>query len=338
MEKKEYILGIESSCDDTSAAVLQGTTILSNIVANQEVHKAYGGVVPELASRSHQQHILPVVQQALNEAKCSLDQLSAIAFTVGPGLLGSLHVGTAFAKSMGQALRIPIIGVNHLQGHVLSHFIDDNDVIPTFPFLCLTVSGGHTQLVLVKDHLNMEIVGNTLDDAAGEAFDKTAKMFGLKYPGGPLIDKYAQLGDDRKFTFPKPKISGLNFSYSGLKTAILYFVREQIESNPSFIEENLNDLCASVQRVIVDSLIEKVELAAMEYNVESIAVGGGVSANSLLRSEFKKLADRRGWRCSIPKFAYCTDNAAMIAIVGYYMLQYEKVSNLDVIPRAKMDF
>jgi len=322
-QKVTFILGIESSCDDTSAAIIKNETILSNVIASQEVHRKYGGVVPELASRAHQQNLIPVVNQAIEEAGVKLEDIDAIAFTKGPGLLGSLVVGTSFAKSFALARNIPMMDVNHMHGHVLAHFIDEEGKDkPRFPFLCLTVSGGHTQVVLVKDYLEMEVLGATIDDAAGEAFDKTAKILGFPYPGGPLIDKYAQQGNPDRFEFAKPKMEGYNYSFSGLKTSILYFIQKEVQKNEKFIEENLNDLCASIQKTIIDILFIKLKKAAFDLGINQIAIAGGVSANSRLRSELELLGKKHGWKTFIPKFEYCTDNAAMIAITGKYM--YEK--------------
>jgi N6-L-threonylcarbamoyladenine synthase len=316
-----YILGIESSCDDTSAAVIRDQEIISNLIANQEVHRKFGGVVPELASRAHQQNIIPVVQQALDKAKVNKNKLHAVAFTRGPGLLGSLLVGTSFAKSFALASGIPIIEVDHMEAHILAHFIKEPGTekeIPRFPFLCLTVSGGHTQIVLVKDHFDFAIVGKTIDDAAGEAFDKAAKIMGLPYPGGPLIDKLAKEGNENAFSFPEPSIPGLNYSFSGLKTSFLYFLRDRLKEDPGFIEKNQNDLAASIQKVIVNVLLKKLVKAAEEHNIHDIAIAGGVSANSRLRSSLQETARELGWKVFIPKFEYCTDNAAMIAITGYF--------------------
>jgi N6-L-threonylcarbamoyladenine synthase len=313
-----YILGIESSCDDTSAAVICNGKILSNVVANQEIHAKYGGVVPELASRAHQQNIVPVIQQAIQQANIDKKDLNAIAFTRGPGLMGSLLVGTSFAKSLSLALNIPLIAVNHMQAHILAHFIDDkNQQKPPFPFLCLTISGGHTQIVKTTSYFNMEILGETLDDAVGEAFDKSAKILGLSYPGGPLIDRYAKLGDPKAFQFSKPKVEGLNFSFSGLKTGILYFIQKKVKENPDFIEENLHDICASIQYTIVEILFDKIKKAVKKTGIKHIAIAGGVSANSEIREVLKSMEEKYGWTTYIPKFEYTTDNAAMIAIVGY---------------------
>lgn len=316
-----YILGIESSCDDTSAAVIRDREILSNLIANQDVHRAFGGVVPELASRAHQQNIIPVVEQALDIAKLSKKQLHAVAFTRGPGLLGSLLVGTSFAKSFALSLGIPVIGVDHMEAHILAHFIEEPGSIretPAFPFLCLTVSGGHSQIVLVRDYFDFTIVGKTIDDAAGEAFDKTAKILGLPYPGGPLIDKLAKDGNENAFSFPEPAIPLLDYSFSGLKTSFLYYIRDRLKADPLFIEKNKADLAASIQKVIVDILMKKLVRAATEYHVRDIAIAGGVSANSRLRWVLQEKADESGWRVFIPKFEYCTDNAAMVAMTGYF--------------------
>jgi N6-L-threonylcarbamoyladenine synthase len=316
-----YILGIESSCDDTSAAVIRDREIIANLIANQEVHRAFGGVVPELASRAHQQNIIPVVEQALDKAKLSKKQLHAVAFTRGPGLLGSLLVGTSFAKSFALSLGIPIIDIDHMEAHILAHFIDEpgsGKEFPAFPFLCLTVSGGHTQIVLVKDYFDFTIVGSTIDDAAGEAFDKAAKIMGLPYPGGPLIDKLAKEGNENAFSFSEPVIAALNYSFSGLKTSFLYFLRDHLKVDPEFIEKNKNDLAASIQKVIVDILMKKLVKAAEEYGIRDIALAGGVSANSRLRTALQAHAEELGWRVFIPKFEYCTDNAAMVAITGYF--------------------
>jgi N6-L-threonylcarbamoyladenine synthase len=338
-QKETIILGIESSCDDTSAAILKNNAILSNLIAGQKVHESYGGVVPELASRAHLQNIVPVVDDAIKKAGITLDDIDAIAFTKGPGLLGSLVVGTSFAKSMALALNIPLIDVNHMYGHVLAHFIDDEDKAkPTFPFLCLTVSGGHTQIILVRSHLNMEVIGSTIDDAAGEAFDKTAKLLGFPYPGGPLIDKHAKNGNPDAFQFAKPNMDGYNFSFSGLKTSILYFLQKQTKLNPNFIEENRDDLCASVQRSITNVLFKKVIQAAKELGISEIAIAGGVSANSEIRSRLSEEGKKRNWNVYIPKFEYCTDNAAMIAITGLYMHQAGMHTNQSVSAQARIPF
>jgi len=333
------ILGIESSCDDTSAAIIQNGVIKSNEIAGQAVHKAYGGVVPELASRAHQQNIIPVVDQAIKKAQISRNEISAIAFTRGPGLLGSLLVGTSFAKGFALASGIPLIEINHLQGHVLAHFIKENEhdeSQPQFPFLCLLVSGGNSQIIIVRDYLDMEVIGQTIDDAAGEAFDKCAKVIGLPYPGGPLIDKLAREGNPEAFKFSEPKIPGLDYSFSGLKTSFLYFIRDNIKDNPDFIEENKSDICASIQHTIIKVLMAKLKRAAKETGIKEIAVAGGVSANSGLREALQKEAEKREWQLHIPKFDYTTDNAAMIAITGYYKYQKGEFVGQDVAPFARM--
>lgn len=327
------ILGIESSCDETSAAVCIDGSIRSNIIANQTIHEKFGGVVPELASRAHQQHIIPAVEQAIREAKVHKNDIDAVAFTRGPGLLGSLLVGTSFAKAFALARHIPLIEVNHMHAHILAHFIDEP--MPTFPFLCLTVSGGHTQLVLVKDYFEMELLGQTLDDAAGEAFDKTAKILGLPYPGGPLIDRYAQQGNGEAFPFPEPQVPGLNFSFSGLKTAILYFVQQKQREQPDFLQVHINDICASVQSRIISILLNKLKRAAKETGVNQVAIAGGVSANSGLRDGLMALGEKQGWRVFIPRFEYCTDNAAMIAIAGYFKYLAQDFVGQDVVPMAR---
>ncbi|MDO9038513.1 MAG: tRNA (adenosine(37)-N6)-threonylcarbamoyltransferase complex transferase subunit TsaD, partial [Lutibacter sp.] len=302
-DKSIYILGIESSCDDTSAAVICNGKVLTNVVANQEIHAKYGGVVPELASRAHQQNIVPVIQQAIQQANIDKKQLSAIAFTRGPGLMGSLLVGSSFARSLSLALNIPLISVNHMQAHVLAHFIDDEkQQKPPFPFLCLTISGGHTQIVKITSYFDMEVIGETLDDAVGEAFDKSAKILGLPYPGGPFVDKYARLGNPNAFEFSKPKMADLNFSFSGLKTGILYFIQKKVKENPNFIEENLNDICASIQRTIVEILFDKLEKAVELTGIKHIAIAGGVSANSEIRETLKATEEKFGWKTYIPKF------------------------------------
>ena len=329
------ILGIESSCDDTSASICIDGKILSNIIANQLVHQNFGGVVPELASRVHQQNIVPAVQEAISKAKIHKNDIDAVAFTRGPGLLGSLLVGTSFAKAFALANKLPLIEVNHMQAHILAHFIDAK---PAFPFLCLTVSGGHTQIVLVKDYFDMEIIGQTTDDAAGEAFDKTAKILGLPYPGGPLIDKFAKEGNPNAFKFPEPQIPALDFSFSGLKTSILYFVRDQIKADPDFIGNNMNDICASVQNRIVTILLNKLKKAAAEYKINRVAIAGGVSANSGLRDGLNNTAAELGWEVFIPQFQYCTDNAGMIAIAGYYKYLKKDFVGQDVTPQARMRF
>ena len=334
-----FILAIESSCDDTAAAVLQNDKVLSNVVANQLIHTEFGGVVPELASRAHQQNIVPVIDAALKKANIIKEQLSAIAFTQGPGLMGSLLVGSSFAKSFSMALQIPLVAVNHMHAHILAHFIDEEGFDkPTFPFLALTISGGHTQIVVVRDFFDMEIIGETTDDAVGEAFDKSAKILGLPYPGGPLIDKYAQLGNPKAFAFTKPKVPGLDFSFSGLKTAILYFIQKKVAENPTFIEENRDDICASIQHTIVEILMDKLKLAVKETGIKQIAIGGGVSANSGIRKTLKEAEQKYGWITFIPKFEYTTDNAAMIGIVGYQKYLNEKFENSSVISKARIQF
>lgn len=334
-----YILAIESSCDDTSAAVLLNDRVLSNVVATQKIHEEYGGVVPELASRAHQQNIVPVVHQALSRANIDKKQLSAIAFTRGPGLMGSLLVGTSFAKSLSLALEIPLIEVNHMQAHVLAHFIQEKDTPkPEFPFIALTISGGHTQIVKVKDHFDMEIIGETLDDAVGEAFDKSAKILGLPYPGGPLIDKMAHNGNPKAFPFPKPKVSDLNFSFSGLKTAVLYFVQKQSKIQENFVEENLNDICASIQHTIINILMDKLKKASKSTGIKQIAIGGGVSANSGIRETLLEAQKKYGWKTFVPKFEYTTDNAAMIGIVGYYKFLEKDFTDQAVAAKARFSF
>lgn len=319
MQPKIYILGIESSCDDTCAAISVDTQILSNVISSQKIHEKYGGVVPELASRSHMQNIVPVVQEAINQAGISLEQINAIAFTRGPGLLGSLIVGTSFAKSLCLALEKPLIEVHHMKAHILAHFIDNEEnKKPEFPFLCLTVSGGHTQIVRVNSYYDFEILGSTIDDAAGEAFDKCAKIMGLPYPGGPLIDKYAQQGNANRFHFNKPKVEGLDFSFSGLKTSFLYFIEKEKKQNESFIKENLTDLCASLQKTILDILFHNLELASFKSGITSVAIAGGVSANSGLRNRLKSYEKQKKWKIFIPDFQFCTDNAGMIAVSGYF--------------------
>jgi len=331
-----YILAIESSCDDTSAAVLCNNRKLSNVVATQKIHEEYGGVVPELASRAHQQNIVPVVHQALAIANIDKKQLSAIAFTRGPGLLGSLLVGTSFAKSLAMGLRIPLIEVNHMQAHILAHFIEDEESKkPEFPFLACTVSGGHTQIVLVKDYFEMEILGETLDDAIGEAFDKSAKLLGLPYPGGPLIDRYAREGTPDKFQFPKPRVKGLHFSFSGLKTSIRYFIEKETKKNPEFIGENLRDLCASIQHTIIEILMEKLQKAVRQTSIKHVAIGGGVSANSGIREALKACEQQLGWITYVPKMEYCTDNAAMIGIVGYLKYIQGKFTDQRISAKAR---
>ncbi|MCB0593425.1 MAG: tRNA (adenosine(37)-N6)-threonylcarbamoyltransferase complex transferase subunit TsaD [Lewinellaceae bacterium] len=326
------ILGIESSCDDTSAAVLRDGEVLSNCVANQEAHRLYGGVVPEVASRAHQIQIVPVVDLAIKKAGIDKQEISAVAFTRGPGLIGSLIVGVSFAKAYALSLGIPLIEVNHMQAHVLAHFAEAPR--PPFPFLCLTVSGGHTQIVLARGHLDMEVIGQTLDDAAGEAFDKTGKLLGLDYPAGPLVDQLAQNGQP-VFGFPEPQIPGLDFSFSGLKTSILYFLQKQKKENPDFIRENRADICASVQSRIVSILLNKLSRAAEETGIREIAIAGGVSANSELRSALEKTGMEKGWNTYIPKFEYCTDNAAMIAVTGYYKYLKGEFVGQEAAPVAR---
>jgi N6-L-threonylcarbamoyladenine synthase len=336
-KKSIHILAIESSCDDTSAAVICNGKILSNIIANQKIHAEYGGVVPELASRAHQQNIVPVVQQAIQKANIDKKELNAIAFTRGPGLMGSLLVGTSFAKSLALSLGIPLIDVNHMQGHVLAHFIEEeNTPKPKFPFLCLTISGGHTQIVKISDYFDMQIAGETIDDAVGEAFDKTAKILGLPYPGGPLIDKYAQLGNPKTFKFSKPKVGKTDFSFSGLKTGILYFIQKQEKQNPNFIKENLHDICASVQGTIVEILMEKLKNAVKQTGIKEVAIAGGVSANSEIRKQLKATETSLGWRTYIPKFEYTTDNAGMIAIAGYLKYLDNNYSKMNVSAQARL--
>ncbi|HEY4787980.1 MAG TPA: tRNA (adenosine(37)-N6)-threonylcarbamoyltransferase complex transferase subunit TsaD [Bacteroidales bacterium] len=334
------ILGIESSCDDTSSAVIRDGILLSNVIANQEVHRLYGGVIPELASRAHQQNIIPVVDRAIKLAGIRMDEIDAIAFTRGPGLMGSLLVGTSFAKGLSLALGKPLIEINHLQGHILANFILEKDTanrVPQFPFLCLLVSGGHTQLVLVKDYLDMEIIGQTIDDAAGEAFDKCAKIMGLAYPGGPIIDKLAKEGNPDAFKFSKPRIEGYDFSFSGLKTSFLYFLRDQMKENPDFIEERKKDLCASLQKTIVDILLDKLMKAAKELKVDEIALAGGVAANSGLRNAITHYGQTLHWNTYLPAFKFTTDNAAMIAITGLYKYQKNEFSTQDIVPVARIN-
>jgi len=341
MKSKEniYILAIESSCDDTSAAVLCNNRILSNVVANQKVHAEYGGVVPELASRAHQKNIVPVVDLALKKAEIKKEQLHAVAFTSGPGLMGSLLVGTSFAKSLAYGLNIPLIDINHMQGHILAHFIDDgNNKQPPFPFLALTISGGHTQIVKVNDYFDMEVIGETIDDAVGEAFDKSGKLLGLDYPAGPEIDKLAKLGNPKAFQFTKPKVDGLNFSFSGLKTAILYFIQKETKKDPDFISSQLNDVCASIQHTIIQILMDKLKLAIKQTGIKHIAIGGGVSANSGIRNTLKNYENQLGWTTYIPKFEYTTDNAAMIGIVGYLKYLNEDFSDINIMAQARLKF
>jgi N6-L-threonylcarbamoyladenine synthase len=330
------ILAIESSCDETSVAVCNNGKITSNVIANQTIHQNYGGVIPELASRVHQQNIVPVIHQALADAEVDKKDLDAVAFTQGPGLLGALLVGVSFAKSFAMALDVPLISVNHMQAHILAHFIDEPK--PSFPFLCLTVSGGHTQIVLVKDYFDMEIVGETLDDAAGEAFDKTAKILNLPYPGGPLIDKHAKLGNPLAYKFPVPQIKNLDYSFSGFKTAILYFIRDHVKEHPNFITDNLDDICASVQHSIVQILLGKLKKAALQYGIKEIAIAGGVSANSGLRAALKQMEEELGWKTYIPQFQYCTDNAAMIAMAAHFKYIKRDFVGQDVAPLSRMPF
>lgn len=328
-----YILGIESSCDDTSAAVIKDGYLLSNVVSNQSVHESYGGVVPELASRAHQQNIVPVVHEALKKAGITKEDLSAVAFTRGPGLMGSLLVGVSFAKGFARSLNIPLVDVNHLTGHVLAHFIKEEgepNIQPKFPFLCLLVSGGNSQIILVKSYNEMEILGQTIDDAAGEAIDKCSKVMGLGYPGGPIIDKLARQGNPKAFTFNKPNIPGLDYSFSGLKTSFLYSLRDSLKEDPNFIENNKVDLAASLEKTVVDILMDKLRKAAKQYKINEVAVAGGVSANNGLRNAFKEHADKYGWNIYIPKFGYTTDNAAMIAITGYLKYLDKDFCSIDL--------
>lgn len=330
------LLAIESSCDETSASIIENGKVLNNIVATQSVHENYGGVVPELASRAHQQNIVPVVSQALQNTGIKRSDLDAIAYTQGPGLLGALLVGASFAKSMAYSLDIPLIAVNHMQAHILAHFIDKPR--PRFPFLCLTVSGGHTQIVLVNDFLEMKIIGQTVDDAVGEAFDKSAKLMGLPYPGGPLVDKYAKLGDPLKYSFPDSEVPGLDFSFSGIKTAFLYFLRDEIKKDGDFIKNNLHDICASLQRSLIDMLMSRLIRASDQLKIKVIAIAGGVSANSGLRDTLELEAEKRQWQVHIPEFQYCTDNAAMIAMAAHYQYLERKFSPLDISPNPRMKF
>lgn len=330
------ILAIESSCDDSSAAVIINGKICSNIVASQAIHTKWGGVVPELASRAHQQHIVPVVAEALEKAKITKNDLNAIAFTRGPGLLGSLLVGASFAKALAMGLNIPLIDVNHMQAHVLAHFIDEPT--PNFPFLCLTVSGGHTQIVLVKSPLDMQVIGETHDDAVGEAFDKTAKLLNLPYPGGPLIDKYAKEGNPLRFPFPMVEMEGLNYSFSGIKTSFLYFLQKETKKNPNFVEENLADICASMQHTLIKILLHKLKRASKETNIKEIAIAGGVSANSGLRATLQELGTELGWNVYIPAFQYCTDNAGMIAMAGHFKAEAGIFCPQNVSPLPRMEW
>ena len=335
----DIILGIESSCDDTSAAVISDGWLLSNVIASQDVHKAYGGVVPELASRAHEQNIVPVVSEALSRAGIKASDLTAIAFTRGPGLLGSLLVGTSFAKAFGLALNIPIVEVNHLQGHILAGFVKQKDkpvVQPSFPYLCLLVSGGNSQIVKVNSPLDFEILGQTIDDAVGEAFDKCSKMMGLGYPGGPVIDGLAKLGDPERFKFAKPHVPGLDYSFSGIKTSLLYFVRDEMAKDPGFMEKNKEDICASFQKALIDILMDKLIKAAKQTGIKEIAIGGGVSANSGLRDRIVSEGKKRGWNTYLPEFKFTTDNAAMIAIAGYYHYLAGERTGLDVAPVSRI--
>ena len=332
-----YILGIESSCDDTAASILCNGKILSNVIANQAIHETYGGVVPELASRAHQQNIVPVVDQAIKQAEISMSDINAVAFTQGPGLMGSLLVGTSFAKSLAYGLDIPLIDVNHMQAHILAHFIEKEGYKkPKFPFLAMTISGGHTQIVRVDAYFKMTVIGETIDDAVGEAFDKSGKILGLGYPAGPEIDKRAKLGNPKGFKFTRPKVAGLNFSFSGLKTAILYFIQKQVKENPQFIVENLNDICASIQYTIVGILMDKLQLAVKETGIDRIAIGGGVSANSGIRAALKQAESRHGWQTHVPAFEFTTDNAAMIAIVGYLKFLENDFADQSIMATARL--
>ena len=332
-----YILGIESSCDDTAASVIYNGRILSNVVASQKIHEEFGGVVPELASRAHQQNIVPVVHQAIEKAGITKEHLSAVAFTRGPGLMGSLLVGTSFAKSLAYGLNIPLIEVNHMQGHILAHFIDEDGFEkPPFPFLAMTISGGHTQIVKVDNYFDMTVIGETIDDAVGEAFDKSGKILGLGYPAGPEIDKRAALGNPKAYKFTKPRVDGLNFSFSGFKTAVLYFIQGEVKANSNFIEENLNDICASIQYTIIGILIDKLKLATKETGILHIAIGGGVSANSGIRQALKDGEQKFGWTTYVPKFEFTTDNAAMIAIVGYLKYLEGDFAAQDVVASARL--
>jgi N6-L-threonylcarbamoyladenine synthase len=330
------ILAIESSCDDTSAAVCRDGKILSNLIASQKIHEQYGGVVPELASRAHIQNIVPVVDQAIKKANVRLPDIDAVAFTQAPGLIGSLLVGAQFAKSMAMSLQKPLIAVHHMQAHVLANLIDDPK--PSFPFLCLTVSGGHTQIVVCESPFTMKVIGETIDDAAGEAFDKSAKLLGLPYPGGPLIDKYAKEGNATRFSFPEPNIPGLNFSFSGLKTSILYFLKAEKDGNEKFIDENLPDICASIQGRIVSILLNKLQKASAQTGIKQLCIAGGVSANSGLRKSFEELGQKQGWKTYIPKFEYCTDNAGMIAITAYYKYLNKDFADITVSPTARAEW
>lgn len=332
-----YILAIESSCDDTGASVLANDKILSNVVAKQEIHEEYGGVIPELASRAHQVNIVPTVDIALKKAGINKSQLSAIAFTQGPGLMGSLLVGSSFAKSMALGLNIPLISVHHMHAHILAHFIDEGQEKPTFPFIGVTISGGHTQILQVNSFFDMEVLGETTDDAVGEAYDKTAKLLGFPYPGGPLIDKYAQQGNPKAFPFTKPKVEGLNFSFSGLKTQIMYFLQKESKSNPAFIKDNIADICASIQHTIVEILMDKIGKAVNQTGIKQIAIGGGVSANSGIRKALKDTEIIKKWKVYIPKFEYTTDNAAMIGIVGYYKFLEGNFADTTIVSKPRIE-
>lgn len=332
-----YILAIESSCDDTGVSILKNDKILSNIVARQEIHEEYGGVIPELASRAHQANIVPTVDVALKKAGVKKEDLSAIAFTQGPGLMGSLLVGGSFAKSMAMALDIPLIAVHHMHAHILAHFIDENQAKPKFPFIGVTISGGHTQILQVNSFFDMQVLGETTDDAVGEAYDKTAKLLGFPYPGGPLIDKHAQLGNLKAFAFTKPKVEGLNFSFSGLKTQIMYFLQKNTKENPQFIQENLNDICASIQHTIVSILMDKISKAVEQTGISQIAIGGGVSANKGIRKALEEAQETRKWTVFIPKFEYTTDNAAMIGIVGYYKYLDQQFADSSTTSKPRIE-
>ncbi len=340
MEKDVIILAIETSCDDTSVAISLNNTILSNLTAGQKIHELYGGVVPELASRDHQKNIIPVMHEALKQANITIDQVDAIAFTNGPGLSGSLLVGASIAKSLALSLNKPLLAINHMQGHVLAHFIlkNKNQQLPSFPFLCLTVSGGHTQIVKLNDYFNVEIIGETIDDAVGEAFDKAAKILGLTYPGGPLIDKLAQKGNPKRFTFSDSKIEGYNYSFSGIKTSFLYFIQENLKSDSEFIQNNIHDICSSYQHHLITILLKKLTKAAKDLNINEIAIAGGVSANSELRQQLLIYENLHNWKVFIPPFEYCTDNAAMIAITAYYKFLNKDFSELSVVPNPRMKF
>ncbi len=331
------ILAIESSCDDTSAAVLQDNRVLSNVIASQKVHEQYGGVVPELASRAHQQNIIPVVDAAIRQAGIKKEDIDAVGFTRGPGLLGSLLVGVSFAKSFATALNIPLIEVNHLQAHVLSHFIDRGEPMPQFPFICLLVSGGHTQILLLKSHFDIECLGTTIDDAAGEAIDKAAKIMDLGYPGGPVIDRLAKEGNADAYKFATPHIEGYNYSFSGIKTSFLYFLRDRLKEDPDFIEKNKADLCASIQKTIVGFLLKKAERAALDHKVRQVAIAGGVSANSLLRSELQRICDKHHWQAFVPPFSFCTDNAAMVGIASYYKYLQGEYADIALPPYTRSE-